>query len=227
MYSSKHPGSNKTVAVDSFNKNQYSINDPASLWAVVNKGRKLPADYVPANLVNPKIPLRLPAGDLEMTIRSDAAGALLAMNSKANTDNIHFMLASAYRSYSLQVSVYGSYVRSIGQAQADQSSARPGFSEHQTGLAADLEPQSRKCEVDPCFGATPEGKWLAENSYKYGFVVRYQNGKQNLTGYEYEPWHIRYVGVELAKEVHQTNQTLEQFFNLPPSVNYPAEPYQL
>jgi D-alanyl-D-alanine carboxypeptidase len=104
-------------------------------------------------------------------------------------------------------------VQSEGQAVADTQSARPGYSEHQSGLAADLEPASRKCEVDQCFGDTPEGKWLSANAYKYGFVIRYPLGLDNITGYEYEPWHVRYVGIALSTEMHDEGiLTLEQFF---------------
>jgi len=118
-------------------------------------------------------------------------------------------------------------VSSQGRAQTDASSARPGHSEHQTGLAADIEPASRQCEVQNCFADTPEGQWLAVNAYKYGFIVRYQKDTQNLTGYEYEPWHIRYVGLSLANEVQRTHKTLEQTFHLPVYTAYPATNYIL
>jgi D-alanyl-D-alanine carboxypeptidase len=212
---------------ETFNKNQFSINDPASIWAVVNKGRSLGANYVPADLIAPNVPLRLPSTDPEMHIRSVAASDLQQMIKDASRQNINLMLSSGYRSYDLQSAVYNSFVRSQGQTSTDSSSARPGHSEHQSGLSIDIEPASRDCEVELCFENTPEGKWLAENSYKYGFIIRYQKGKEYLTGYEYEPWHVRFVGKELAAELHKKNQTLEQFFGLPVFSDYPKNSYIL
>jgi len=210
-----------------FNKSQYSINDPTSIWAVVNKGRLLPADYIPPDLVAPNVPLRLPASDPEMQIRSVAAAPLQQMFKAAKEQNLKLMVSSGYRSYNLQESLYRGYVSAQGQQKADSSSARPGHSEHQTGLALDVEPSDRTCEVEPCFADTPEGKWLASNAYRYGFIIRYEKGQEELTGYEYEPWHLRYIGVELSQQIHKTNQTLEQFFKLPKAKNYPAEVFQL
>jgi D-alanyl-D-alanine carboxypeptidase len=210
-----------------FNKKLYSINDPASIWVVVNKGRVLPSNYVPADLMNPSIPLRLSTGSEEMLIRKQAALALQSMNQAAGKQNVHFMLASGYRSYSFQVNLYAGYVRTQGQHSADISSARAGHSEHQTGFAADLEPVSRTCEVEVCFANTREGKWLAANAYKYGFIVRYPKSKENLTGYEYEPWHVRYIGTKLASQLYKNSQTMEQFFGLPNYTSYPASSYSL
>lgn len=210
-----------------YNKSRYSVNDPASIWAVVNKGRVLPSDYLPANLVTPNVALRLAVSDPEMSVRKDAAIALEKLFAAAKSDSWHLMLASGYRSYTEQISVYNAEVQNNGQAGADQESARPGHSEHQTGLAADLEPSSRNCELEVCFADTVEGKWLAANAYKYGFIIRYQKDKTSLTGYAYEPWHIRYIGVDLASEINKTGQTLEQFFNLPATADYPAASYQL
>jgi D-alanyl-D-alanine carboxypeptidase len=162
-----------------------------------------------------------------MQLRSDSASALEQMVSSANKQSIHLMLASGYRSYVEQVSVYASEVKNNGQAGADKESARPGHSEHQTGLAADLEPASRTCEIDPCFADKPEGKWLAANAYKYGFIIRYQQTQESLTGYKYEPWHVRYIGNALANQIHQNGQTLEQFFGLAAYGDYPSTSYQL
>jgi D-alanyl-D-alanine carboxypeptidase len=210
-----------------FNKQQYSINQASSLWAIVNKGRSLPSTYTPAGLTVPKVPLRLSASAAEMSVRPEMAAALQTMFSDAKGQGLNFMLASGYRSYAAQSAVYSSYAAQSGAAQADTFSARPGHSEHQTGLAADVEPVSRVCEVEQCFENTPEGQWLAANSYKYGLIVRYQKGKENLTGYEYEPWHVRFVGTDLAAQIHASGQTLEQFFGLPAAVDYSAEQFKL
>jgi D-alanyl-D-alanine carboxypeptidase len=219
-----HTGGHASV---NFNKTQHSINDPASIWVVVNKGRVLPDTYVPADLVTPHVPLRLAENEPEMYLRQAAASALEKMSADADTQGIHLMLASAYRSYRLQVGLYNGYVKTQGQNSADASSARPGHSEHQTGLAADLEPQNRKCEVELCFSDTKEGRWLAKNAYEYGFIIRYQKGQEILTGYEYEPWHVRYVGNDLALQIHKSGQTLEQFFGLTAYSDYPKTYYQL
>lgn len=205
----------------SFNKSQYSLTDPKSIWLVVDKKRPLnPLTYAP-DLTVPSIPLRLSASDGEMHVSSQMAGALEQLVAGAKQDGINLMLASGYRSYALQVSVYGSEVRAYGQTQADLESARPGYSEHQTGFAADLEPTSRECEVSQCFANLPEGKWLAANAYRYGFIIRYPSDKTNITGYEYEPWHVRYVGTALSNEMHKEGiTTLEEFFGLPAAPNY-------
>ena len=210
-----------------FNKHQYSINDPTSLWVVVNKGRQLPSSYAPSDLVVPDLPIRPSASGDEQYVRAQTAAALKQLFAAAAKDGLQFMIGSGYRSYSFQSSVYNNFVASQGRAQADRSSARPGHSEHQTGWAVDVEPASRQCEIELCFGNLAEGKWLAANSYKYGFIIRYPKGKESLTGYEYEPWHIRYVGSSLANQVHQSGQTLEQFFGLPTFSDYPVTSYQL
>ncbi len=96
-----------------------------------------------------------------------------------------------------------------------QAVARPGYSEHQTGLAADVSRADGACELKACFSQTAEGQWLATRAWDYGFILRYPEGKEMATGYEYEPWHIRYVGVELARAVRDSGQTLEEFARLP------------
>ena len=199
----------------SFNKNQYSLTDPTSIWVVVNKQHPLnPKDYIPPDLVFPNVPLRVP-GNESMQLRKVTANAMEQMFTDAKSQGINLMLLSGYRSYSYQVGLYNGYVQANGQAEADQQSARPGYSEHQTGFAADVGPVSQNCALQQCFSDTPEGKWLAANAYKYGFIVRYAADDQDITGYEAEPWHIRYVGVELSTEMHDKGiQTLEQFFNV-------------
>jgi D-alanyl-D-alanine carboxypeptidase len=205
-----------------FNKKQFSLTDPKSIWVIADKHRPLqPKTYAPDDLVVPDIPLRLTTKDDEMKLRKEAADALKELYNGAAQDGLKLMVSSGYRSYAYQVNLYNYYVKQQGKAVADSQSARPGFSEHQTGLAVDVEPASRTCEVEACFAKTPEGKWVAANAYKYGFVVRYQDGKQETTGYIYEPWHIRYVGKSLAAELQkQGNPTLEDFFGLEAAPDY-------
>ncbi len=192
----------------------HSYDYAASLDAVVNKGRVLPSSYTPAKFGS-------------HGLRPEAGAALDKLFAAAQQASLPMKLTSGYRSYSAQTTVYNGYVSSYGQAQADTFSARPGHSEHQTGLAADVEPADGHCQLDVCFGDTTEGKWLLANAYRYGFIVRYQKGQQGQTGYQYEPWHIRYVGGTTAAALQKSGQTLEQYFGLPAYLNYPKTSFQL
>lgn len=217
------PRLNKTEAPKpSFNKKEFSLDNSSSLWVITNKKRPLnPKDYVPSDLRTPDVALRSSSTSEEMKLRNAAATGLEKMFTAAEKQGISLILASGYRSYNLQNGVYNRYVNTQGQDEADSQSARPGYSEHQTGLAADVGASSRKCEIEACFGNTPEGKWTAANAYKYGFVIRYQEGTQATVGYIYEPWHLRFVGQKLAAEIHrQGNPTLEDFFDLSAAATY-------
>jgi D-alanyl-D-alanine carboxypeptidase len=153
-------------------------------------------------------------------VASDAVVAMFAAFT-AESGGLEMQSQSAYRSFGSQQSVYAGWVSSLGQDAADLTSARPGYSEHQTGLAMDVSASPANCSLDQCFADTPQGQWLAANGWRFGFIVRYPNGKTDITGYEYEPWHMRYVGVELATEMHDTGiQTLEEFFGLPAAPTY-------
>jgi D-alanyl-D-alanine carboxypeptidase len=156
-----------------------------------------------------------------MKLRAEAAKSLEKLFAAAKHNGTPLRLSSAYRSYVYQVSLYSGYVAKEGQGAADAESARPGYSEHQTGLAVDVGNVDGACEVERCFGDSPAGQWVAANAYKYGYIVRYPNGLTDVTGYEYEPWHLRYVGVDLAAEMHKMGtQTLEQFFGLDSAPDY-------
>lgn len=202
----------------SFNKQAHSLTEAGSIWWVVSKVRPLsPLTYAPTDLVVPNVTLRYSKGNHEMRLRQETASALEALIAAAKSAGVDLMLASGYRSYQLQVSVYNGYVQRYGQAGADKVSARPGTSEHQTGLAADLGSTNRKCELETCFADTPEGMWLAAHAHEFGFIIRYPEGKYDVTGYEYEPWHFRYVGKDLAAEMNNRGiQTLEEFFHIIP-----------
>lgn len=198
----------------SFDKNRYSTDEPGSIWQIVNKSRALPADYVPADLIVPDVRLRLATSEQQMKFRQVSEADLIAMFKAAKDDGVTLVFGSGYRSYALQKQFYDSYVARDGQAAADRYSARPGTSEHQTGLSFDVTSISGKCHLEVCFEDLPEGQWVRDHAHEYGFIIRYPNGKENVTGYQYEPWHLRYVGRELSAEIHRTNQTLEEFFNL-------------
>lgn len=206
-----------------FDKNQFSIDDPKSPWVVVNKKRALnPAHYAPSDLTTPNIPLRSNITSQERQVTAVTARALESLVGDAKEQGIGLTLESGYRSYSFQENLYSRYVRQQGQFVADTQSARAGHSEHQTGLTADLGGITQPaCNVEPCYADTPEGRWVAANAHKYGFIVRYPKGKTAITGYMYEPWHVRYVGIELSTEMHsQGIATMEEFFNLQDAADY-------
>lgn len=195
----------KTPQTPTFDKNKFSHDDPSSIWVVVNKKRPLnPVSYAPSDLT-------LVGGGQQM--RKEAANALSQLIAAAKAEKLSLQPLSGYRSYATQVSVYNKEVANYGQTVADSESAKPGTSEHQTGFAVDMG--GGGCGIEDCFGKTAEGKWLAANAYKYGFIIRYIPGKEDITGYRPEPWHIRYIGTELSNEMHNENIiTLEEFFNL-------------
>lgn len=196
------------VETPQFNKSLYSTSEPTSLWVIVNKKHALPSSYAPS--------LQSISG---AQMRPEASSALNTLLKDASSAGNSLHIISAYRSYSNQQATYNNYVAQDGVAKADSYSARPGHSEHQTGLAVDLG--NGNCDLEICFGNTLAGKWLAENAYKYGFIVRYPSEKTDITGYQYEPWHLRYIGPELASEMHRTNiLTLEEFFGINGGTNY-------
>lgn len=200
-----------------FDKTQFSNDEASSLWVVANKLRPLnPQTYEP-NVVFVDVPYVY-----EPYLTPDAAAAVIDMFAAFQAETgLQMQSQSSYRSYWSQESVYAGWVSSLGQEAADLTSARPGHSEHQTGLSIDVSALPANCTLDQCFGATPQGQWLAANGWKYGFTVRYPEGKTDITGYEYEPWHMRYVGTVLAAELHSTGiQTLEEFFGLPAAPTY-------
>ena len=182
---------------------QLSNAEAASITAVVNKKHQLPSTYIPANLTNIG-PTRL---------RQEAATALNNMFTAAKAQGYSLKIISGYRSYNDQKTIYANYVIRDGQALADTYSARPGFSEHQTGLSTDIGTGS--CDLETCFGDTMAGQWVAANAHLYGFIVRYPKGAEQETGYQYEPWHLRYLGTTTAKAVHASGKTLDQYYNVP------------
>ena len=212
------PSPSPTPTPPTFDKTVLSIDDPTSIWLVVDKLRPLtPPAFAPPDLLNTPVPhLNPPA------LRTEAANAMVAMFAAAKAEGAGGMqLQSAYRSYAVQVKGYNGYVASEGKAVADSQSARPGFSEHQTGLAADISALPLTCALAACFGQTPQGIWLAANAYRFGFLLRYPAGKTAVTGFIYEPWHFRYIGVALATEMKRTGvTTLEEFFGLSAAPTY-------
>lgn len=157
---------------------------------VVNKTYSVPQDYAPGDLT------------------PECMEAFNSLVAAAAEDGLNIFVVSGYRSFETQRNIYNRYCDRDGQERADTYSARPGFSEHQTGLAIDVN------SVSFSFANTAEGQWIASNSYKYGFIVRYMQGKEDITGYAYEPWHIRYVGVAMAQAIYDSGLCLEEYLGI-------------
>lgn len=190
----------------------YDINSASSLQVVVNKHRQLtPAAYVPTSLVRVQ-------GE---RLRAQAADAYKQFAKAAKAAGVNIMPISGYRSFSEQASLYDSYVRQYGQATADTLAARPGFSEHQTGLAMDIGNASGTCALQACFANTPAGQWAATDGWRFGFIIRYPAGAGATTGYTYEPWHLRFVGRAIAEDMQiKKIATLEDYFSLEAAPGY-------
>ncbi len=162
---------------------------------IANKTYSLPTDYNPG---------------LDPTCQSQ----FKKLSAAAAAEGLNIYLSSGFRSYDYQKRIYNNYVRIYGQAKADTFSARPGHSEHQTGLAIDVN------TVTDSFGATPEAAWLAAHAHEFGFIIRYPKCKEHITGYKYEPWHIRYLGVDMATTVYNSGLTLEEYLGITSCYNY-------
>ena len=165
---------------------------------VVNKDYGLPKDYSPES------------GKED----TEAMEAFNEMKAAAKQDGIIINVRSGYRSYNTQVQLYNNYVAQDGKAEADRYSARPGFSEHQTGLVLDITTDKTSRSIGPWFDETPQAKWLYENAYKYGFILRYPKGKEDITGYMYESWHYRYIGKKHSKNFKMNDLTFEEYLGL-------------
>lgn len=174
-------------------------------YLLVNKTYPLPQNYVPTNTH-----VEVTSDNCKECINEEAYTAYKNMRADAGKENLSLWIASGYRSYKYQNGLYNMYVNNSGKAAADTYSARPGHSEHQSGYAFDLN------SVNDSFANTKEGKWVAENCQKYGFIIRYPKGKDNETGYKYESWHLRYVGTELATILYNGGDwiTMEDYFGL-------------
>jgi D-alanyl-D-alanine carboxypeptidase len=184
----------------------HPTTDASSIWVVVNKTHPIrPLAFRPA--------LTLVRG---YQVARAVARPLARLMDAGDAAGLGLKIASAFRSYAYQAHVHDSLVASEGSAAADRVSARPGYSEHQTGLAVDLvTPTHPRCDFRACFATTPAGRWLAENAWRYGFLVRYSAGNRAITGYRPEPWHLRYVGRALAAAMRRTDvSTLEQVFHV-------------
>lgn len=191
---------------------------------LVNKAHPLPSDYVPDHLVRPNIPFgdtgAASAGDPSLfqekfLMHQTAAACLELLFERGRTQNIYLYGISAYRSYARQQAIYAESVQTRGAAHAAQYIAPPGASEHQSGLAIDVSIPALDFQLEEQFDTTKEGKWLKQFAPLYGFIIRYPRGVSHITGYAYEPWHIRFVTKPLAIYLSKTHLTLEEYHNFP------------
>lgn len=195
----------------------FDAGPASSAQVLVNKRNPLqPADYMP-QLVSVSI---AQDGDERVRPETDAALAELSTAMRAAIgEGVHVF--SSYRSYATQTGLYNNFVAQYGVAEADTTSARPGHSEHQTGLSVDVMGTGGQCRLNTCFGDTTAGQWIAENAWQHGFIVRYPRGLEGITGYEWEPWHLRFVGVNVATAMHdQGIATYEEFLGAGNAPNY-------
>ncbi|MEF2246174.1 M15 family metallopeptidase [Paenibacillus sp. IITD108] len=183
--------------------------DP-SIVALVNKQQSLDETYVPDDLVTVDVPTVLNNPEVNQ-LRREAAGALKEMFDKAADAGIKLYARSGYRSFQTQRQLFENYAAKHGEEAANRYSARAGQSEHQTGLVMDVTSESVNLQLEETFGETAEGEWLSEHAHEFGFIIRYPKGQEKITGYIYEPWHIRYLGTELAGKVYTSGLTYEEY----------------
>lgn len=187
-----------------------NLNDDAAVSALVNKQHSLDENYEPDDLVPVDVPTVLENPEVNQ-LRQVAAEALKDMFDTAAKSDIYLHARSGYRSYQTQVQLFDNYAKKHGVDEANRYSAKPGHSEHQTGLVMDVTSENVQFQLVEEFGETKEGKWLSEHAHEFGFIIRYPKNMEDVTGYIYEPWHIRYLGVDLATEVYESKLTYEEF----------------
>lgn len=187
-----------------------SLVPDAHLLRLVSKDHPLPPNFVPDELTALPPDLVLP-GTGQPRLTEETAAALEHLLEAAAEAGHELVVRSAYRSYEEQVVTYDYWVRTLGEEEANRRSARPGHSEHQLGTVVDLTSASVGWELAPEFGATPEGRWLAQHAWTFGFVESYPEGAEAVTGYRYEPWHLRYIGTTHTEWLRLTDLTLTEY----------------
>jgi D-alanyl-D-alanine carboxypeptidase len=195
------------------------VAEPESIAVMVNKQYSLPDKYKPSDLVYPDVPFIFSEKIEKRMLRREAAAALEEMFAGAKADGVYLAGVSGYRSESTQKRLFNNYVARDGEEKARTYSAMPGHSEHQTGLAIDLSGRDGKCAAESCFAGTKEAEWLAAHAAEYGYIIRFLEGKEAITGYKYEPWHVRYVGKEIAASIAERGITLEEYYDAVPVSN--------
>ena len=187
------------------------IANPYDQLGLINKEHALPEDYIPEDLVIPDVPFPFAEDLPKKQMRQAAAAALEELFQAAEEAELELFAQSGYRSYERQDSIFAANVQAHGEEAANNFSARPGESEHQSGLTMDVTSPAVDFDLVIEFGETEEGKWIKENAADYGFIIRYPEGKEDITIYQFEPWHLRYVGVKAAKEIMSQAITLEEY----------------
>lgn len=195
-------------------RNEIDYTTPDSIQVLVNKDHPLPSNYEPTDLVVPDVRFPFEEDDPKKQLRKEAADALEELFIAAEEDGHYLFALSGYRSYDRQEVIFASNVNQHGEEHANTFSARAGESEHQTGLVMDISSEAVGFRLVVEFGDTPEGKWVAENAHLFGFIIRYPEGKEEITKYQYEPWHLRYVGVDVATEVFESGETYEEYLGI-------------
>lgn len=188
-----------------------SILDDDGVLKLVNRDNRITKQYAPQDLVTPKVDTRKKDMEQRVMLRKEAAAALESMFAAALREAGHTLYAaSGYRSYGHQQILYNGRVAERGRARAERTVANPGASEHQLGLAMDVQ-SPNTLNLNQSFGDTQEGKWVADNAHRFGYILRYKAEWTEVTGYAYEPWHIRYVGIAHAGAIHRLNIPLEEY----------------
>lgn len=185
--------------------------DPSSLLVLVDRDRQLPDGWEPTDLVDPEIAFTFDGPHPKRLLRNEAAEAIERLVGAARSEGVTILGVSAYRSAQTQRDLFAGYAARDGEEVAATYSARPGHSEHQTGLAIDVTGGDGRCPAERCFEGTSEARWLETNAHRFGFIVRYPKGASTITGYRYEPWHLRYVGTDAAQAIVERGITLESF----------------
>lgn len=190
--------------------------DTSTVTYLVNRDYPLTEDFVPEGLTAPDIRFAFSDTTIDKAKMTPEAGEALALLFDAAYEEAGLTLygVSAYRSYARQYTIYATNLVTRGIAHTNRYSAAPGRSEHQTGLAIDISCASEGFSLETSFADTPEGLWVAANAHRFGFILRYPKDKEDITGYNYEPWHIRYVGTELAAHLYETGLTLEEYYGV-------------
>lgn len=187
------------------------VANPYEILALVNKQNALPDGYTPEDLVAPDVRFPFTEDLPKKQMRKVAADALADMFNAGDEAGVDLFAQSGYRSFDRQEAIFASYSEENGEEAANNFSARPGESEHQTGLTMDITSPDINYDLNTDFGKTDEGKWVKEHAAEFGFIIRYPEDKEDITEYQYEPWHLRYVGKKAAKEITDNNLALEEY----------------
>lgn len=189
---------------DNFYKDIKFVENPNDYLTLINKNNQLKSNYVPSDLVS----ISLKYSNADKYLRNIAKNQFEKLSEDASNLGYRIIAVSAYRDYNYQKELFNYYVKEKGIDYALNCSAKPGHSEHQSGLAVDVEGSNNDYDN---FEDTKEYIWMKDNAHKYGFILRYPKGKENITGFKFEPWHYRYVGKEVATYLYQNKLTLEEY----------------